>query len=117
MDSISIQGLSVQTVIGVYDWERTQARELLIDVTLSYDLQKASETDDVLQTIDYAAAAECIQKVALESDFQLLEALAGALFKALFSKFLATEIALTIHKPDILPDANNVSITMKRERP
>ncbi|TDF38386.1 dihydroneopterin aldolase [Alteromonadaceae bacterium M269] len=116
MDSISIQGLSVQTVIGVYDWERVESRELLIDVVFSCDLQQASETDDVLHTIDYAEVADCIQRVASESQFQLLEALAGALFKALFKRFPASHIVLTIHKPNILPDAKDVAITMKRQR-
>jgi dihydroneopterin aldolase len=117
VDKVCIQGLTVETVIGVYDWERIEARELLIDVVLATDLQKASETDDVLDTIDYALVAECIQTIAKASEFQLLESLAGAIFKALFARFRASEVDLTIHKPDILPDAKGVSINMIRQRP
>lgn len=117
MDSVCIQGLSVETVIGVYDWERIEARELSIDVVLSADLQKASDTDNVVNTVDYALVAQCIQNIAKASDFKLLEALAGAIFHALFSEFPVQQIDLTIHKPDILPDAKNVSIKMIRQRP
>ncbi len=117
MDSVCIQGILVETVIGVYDWERTAPRELLIDVVLDTDLQRASETDNVEDTIDYALVAQCVQSVAKMSEFQLLEALAGAMFTALFEKFHTFQIALTIHKPGILPDAKNVSVNMIRQRP
>jgi dihydroneopterin aldolase len=116
MDKVCIQKLSVETVIGVYDWERIAPRELFIDVVLVTDLHKASETDDVLDTINYALVADCIQNVAKDSEYQLLEALAGAMFKALFRQFPASQIDLTIHKPDILPNAKNVSINMVRQR-
>lgn len=115
MDKVCIQGLLVDTVIGVYDWERVESRQLLIDVVLTTDLQKAGETDNVADTIDYALVAQCIQAISKASDFKLLEALANAIFDALFEQFNASEIALTIHKPDILPDAKDVSINMVRQ--
>ncbi len=116
METICIQGLRVSTLIGVYDWERTQNTELLFDVELDADLSKAMSTDHVEDTIDYAQVAEFIQKTAVTCQFELLEALGNKIMVAVLEHYPAHTIRLAITKPDILPDAQNVTVKMSRSK-
>lgn len=63
MGKIYITGLEVDTLIGVYDWERVRTTQLLLDVTLDVDLSAAMQSDDVVDTVDHATVVECIVAV------------------------------------------------------
>ena len=114
MDQIIIEGLQVSSLIGVYDWERTSQTSLVVDLKMQVDLQPAVISDNVADTVDYAAVAEVIKTIAAESSFELLEALAGAMIVALFAQFKCHKVQLKLSKPDILPDARNVAIELTR---
>ncbi|BFT29178.1 bifunctional dihydroneopterin aldolase/7,8-dihydroneopterin epimerase [Alteromonas sp. D210916BOD_24] len=116
MGKIYIAGLAVETLIGVYDWERVRNTELLIDVTLETDLEKAMLSDNVADTVDYAKVAECVAEVGKNSQFELLEAFGGAVMEAIFEQFAVTAITLKIVKPNILPNAKTVAVELTRER-
>lgn len=116
MDRIIIKGLAVDTLIGVYAWERERNTRLVIDVRVNTDLSAAMRSDHVKDTIDYAQVAACIQQVGNASRFELLEALANEMFKALFLQFAITEVQLDITKPNILPDAQQVMVSIVRQR-
>ncbi|GGO63919.1 dihydroneopterin aldolase [Bowmanella pacifica] len=117
MDKIYIEGLRLESLIGVYDWERKAPRPLLVDLCLRCDLSQAAQTDKVTDTIDYALVAESLGRVAEKSSFELLEALASAMLDALFAEFAIREITLKLSKPDILPNARNVAVQLTRSRP
>lgn len=117
LDKIIIEGLQIQSLIGVYDWERTSKTDLLIDITLDVDLHKAAISDDVNDTLDYAKVAELITHIAEQSEFELLEALAETITKGIFAKFNCHQIELKLSKPGILPNASNVAITIVRKAP
>ena len=116
MDKIIISGLQVNSVIGVYEWERQAKTALTVDVELSLDLRTAAHSDDVDDTLDYALVAQTLERVANDASFQLLEALAGHMVSALFTDFAASQISLTVSKPGILPNAQNVAVQLNRSR-
>lgn len=115
MDKIIIQGLKLHSLIGVYDWERLEKQALLVDAHISLDLSGAAESDDVANTIDYAELADVLVNIADKSEFQLLEALADCMIKAVFERYPAVSITLRISKPDILENAQCVSVELSRE--
>lgn len=116
MGKIYITELAVETLIGVYDWERVRSTELLLDVTLHVDLAKAMQSDNVEDTVDYAKVAEVIVQVGKESSFELLEAFGNAVMNAVLEHFNVSEMTLKIVKPNILPNARTVAVEMSRER-
>lgn len=116
MGKIYIAGLEVDTLIGVYDWERERTTQLLLDVTLDVDLQAAMQSDDVADTVDYAKVAECIVQVGKESTFELLEAFGSKVMNSVLESFPANGITLKIVKPNILPNARTVAVEMSKER-
>ncbi|GAB2692914.1 dihydroneopterin aldolase [Aliiglaciecola sp. 3_MG-2023] len=117
MDKIIIQGLQVKSLIGVYDWEREAKQPLLIDIELSLDLRTAGTSDDVKDTIDYAALAFAVEEIAFNSKFQLLEALANHIIQHLLSYSGVKSAKISLSKPNILPNANAVTVELFRENP
>lgn len=90
---------------------------MLADVILHTDLSKAANSDRVADTLDYAKVADFLLEVADESRFELLEALANRLMQALFEQFSLSKVKIKICKPNILPNAQSVSIEMERTAP
>ncbi len=116
MGKIYITGLAVETLIGVYDWERVRNTELLLDITLDVDLTNAMSSDDVNDTVDYAKVAECIVDVGKASQFELLEAFGASVMDAVLTTFAVSSITLKIVKPNILPNAQTVAVEMSRDK-
>jgi dihydroneopterin aldolase len=116
MEQIIIQGLQLPTVIGVYDWERTQQTTLLADIILDAPLSAACESDDVADTIDYAKFSDALVELARSSKFELLEALAQALCDCALTNFTVQKIDLTLEKPGILPNAAKAAVRVVRQR-
>ncbi|WP_166425658.1 dihydroneopterin aldolase [Paraglaciecola sp. 20A4] len=116
MDKIYIEGLEVQSLIGVYDWERDAKQRLLVDIVLFSDLNKPALSDNVVDTLNYAEVANTVSDVAENSTFALIEALALAMIEQIFKQFPVHKVALKLSKPDILPTAKNVAVEFTRER-
>tara|TARA_A100001011_G_scaffold397971_1_gene500720 strand:+ start:268 stop:636 length:369 start_codon:yes stop_codon:yes gene_type:complete len=113
--NIQIKDLSVQTLIGVYEFERTQTQELLISLTLSFDAEKACHSDTISDTLDYATLCEGIEKICEDSNFQLLEALGLALTNYLQSFPSILSYKLKINKPNAVKNAKETSLIFNSE--
>ena len=116
MEQIIIDGIEVDTIIGVYDWERTKPQTLIVDLELTADLSAAGKSDDVADTIDYAKVVDLLVAVAKESEYQLLEALAQTFSDSLFAQFELSQLILTITKPGILANTQKVAVRIHRKR-
>ncbi|WP_428311093.1 dihydroneopterin aldolase [Hydrocarboniphaga sp.] len=115
MDKIFIRGLKVDTIIGVYDWERTLQRPLIFDLEMGADFNAAAASDHVRDAIDYAAVMETVQKISTDYQPALLEALAEKLARSLFNDFPILSLKLTIHKPGAIP-VQDVGVEIDRRR-
>ena len=116
MDKIYIRGLKVETIIGIYDWERTLVRPLVFDVELGFDTREAASSDRMRDSIDYAAVGQTIREIALELKPQLLETLAEKIARTLFDRFPVQSVRLAINKPGAIPDVKGVGVEIERRR-
>ncbi len=89
---------------------------MIIDIELGLNLSRAAKSDDVGDTIDYAALATAIGQRADESTFELLEALADHLIEYCFTYQGVAQVKIAITKPDILPNAQAVTVELNATR-
>jgi dihydroneopterin aldolase len=116
MDTLFIRGHKVDTIIGIYGWERELIRPLIFDVELGSDFSAAASSDAMRDSIDYAAVMETLSEVALALKPQLLETLAEQLARTLFERFPPVlRVKLTIHKPGAIP-VQDVGVSVERRR-
>lgn len=113
-DLVLIEGLAVEAVIGVFDWERQIKQRLVMDIELYTDINKAAKTDDLQYTLDYKAISDAVIKHTEASSYQLIESLAEALAAMILKDFSVTKLSLKISKPDAVPQADNVAVKIFR---
>ncbi len=116
-DIVYIRGLRVDTVIGVYDWEREVKQTLVLDLEMAADIGPAGRSDDVADALDYAAVASRLKAVVEESRCQLLETLAESLVEMLQREFSLSWLRLQIAKPGAVRDADEVGLIIERGSP
>ncbi len=114
MDRVLIEGLTVETVIGVYDWERSIRQRLVLDLELATDIRPAAAGDELAHTLDYAAISARIGDFATHSDFELVETFAERLAAVLREEFAIAWLRLTVRKPGAVAEASAVGVRIER---
>lgn len=114
MDLVLIEALKVDTVIGVYEWERTLTQTLELDLELATDIRPAAAADDLARTLDYAAISERIAAFGAASAFCLVETFAERLAALLQQEFGIPWLRLTLRKPGAVPAARAVGVCITR---
>ena len=116
MDKIFLNDLKVETIIGIYDWERETLQTLGFDLEMDWDIRKAASSDDIADTLDYGAVAETIVKFVEASRYQLIETLAEDLCALLLNEFPIPKLKLTLSKPVALHGNNLAKIVIERSK-
>ena len=83
MDKIKLSALTVNTVIGIWDWEKRNPQKVVFDIEVSTDISKASKSDSIKEALDYKAISKRVKQYALENHFELIETLAEKVAESL----------------------------------
>lgn len=116
MDIVFIQGLKIDTVIGIYDWEREIRQDITLDIEMSADIKTASETDHIDQALDYKAVSKRLIEFVKASEFQLVETLAEKITQIIIQEFGVEKVKLTLNKGEAVTGAKGVGVVIKRSR-
>jgi dihydroneopterin aldolase len=117
MDRIFIEDLSIQTVIGIYDWEREIKQLVSLDLELEFDITRAAETDSIEDTLDYKAVSKRLIRFIEESEFQLVEALAERCAAIVLDEFPVNWLRLKLGKPGAVRGSSAVGVIIERGTP
>lgn len=116
MDIVFIKQLQVDTVIGVYDWEKAIQQRLLLDIALFTDVTAAADKDDIRLTLDYAVIAEKVTALITAQPIELIETVAERVAAMLLSEFATEKVEVTVSKPSAVPQAQTVGVQIVRSR-
>lgn len=114
MDIVFIRELTLDTVIGVYDWERRVRQQVVIDLEMAADIGAAAAGDDIAAALDYHAVAVRLDEFAAASSFQLVETLAERIAELVMDEFGVRWLRLSVAKPTALPRARAVGVVIER---
>ena len=116
--TIALSGLRVRGRHGVYDFERAQGQDFVVDVRLELDLAPAAASDDVTDTVHYGELAERLTAIVAGEPVNLLETLADRLVTACLADERVTAAEVTVHKPQapIPLEFADVAVTLRRSR-
>ena len=118
MDKIFLHDLRIETVIGLWEWERKIRQTVSIDLEMSADIGKAAATDSVDDTLNYKLVAKRLQQFVGESDFQLVETLAENIAGIVLNEFDVAWVKVRVNKPGAIRGAKDVGVIIERgERP
>lgn len=114
MDKIFLEELKVDTIIGIWDWERKIRQTVIIDLTMSADIVRAAATDEVADTLNYKSVAKRIQSFVSESEFQLVETLAERIAGIIRDEFDVAWVRVRVSKPGAIRGSRNVGVEIER---
>jgi 7,8-dihydroneopterin aldolase/epimerase/oxygenase len=114
VDIVYIRGLKIDTVIGVYDWERDIRQTLVLDLEMASDTRRGAATDAIEDALDYAAISDAITALVAGSDFQLLESVAEAVSSLVMEQFAVPWLRLRVGKPGAVAAADDVGVVIER---
>lgn len=114
MDKVYIEGLSIQTTIGFYEWEKQIKQTLIIDLVLGWDISKAALNDELDKTLDYAKISEEVEVFANANPVDLIETLAERIASHLMVTYHIPWLKVKVGKPGAVHNTKTVGVEIER---
>ena len=115
-DTVFLHELKVETIIGIWGWERKIRQIVSIDLEMGADIRRAAETDSIDDTLNYKAISKRVQQFVAESEFQLVETMAEKIAELVLQEFKVPWIQVRVSKPGAIRGAKNVGILIHRSK-
>jgi dihydroneopterin aldolase len=114
MDIIFLTDLKIETIIGIYDWEREIKQTISLDLEMATDIRKAAQSDHIDDTLDYKAVSKRLISFVEESKFELVERLAVECAQLILNEFNVPWVRLKLNKGGAIRGASGVGILIER---
>lgn len=114
MDIIFLHDLTIETIIGIYDWERKEKQSIILDLDMGTDISAAAQTDAIDATLDYKAVAKRLIDFVGNSEFQLVETLAERIAEIVMQEFGVPWMRLRVNKKGAVRYAGDVGVIIER---
>jgi len=114
MDRIFITGLTINTIVGIYDWERTTRQRVILDLEMSTDITEAASSESIEHALNYKTLSDTLVEFIEASEFQLVETMAERICEIIRQDFGVQWVKLTLHKPDALAGSTDVGVIIER---
>jgi len=116
MDKVFIEGLEIEALIGVYDWERRIRQPLRFDLEMAFDNRRPAASDAIADTLDYKAVSKRLVAFVEASSYELVETLAEQCALLVLREFGVEHLALKLSKPGAVRGARAVGVAIERSR-
>jgi len=117
-DRIELRGLTVRGHHGVYEHERRDGQDFVVDITVWIDLATAAATDDLADTFDYGVLAQQAADVVAGPPRKLIESVAGDIAERVMADARVHAVEVAVHKPSapIPLQFSDVAVVARRSR-
>lgn len=114
MDIIYLNDLRIETVIGIYDWERRVKQTVILDLEMGADIRKAAASDNIEDTLNYKAVAKRLFAFVGDSEFELVETLAERVAELILKEFSVPWLRLRVNKQGAVRGVRDVGVIIER---
>ena len=114
MDKVFINNLQVETIIGIFDWEREVRQVVSIDLEMEFDNKRAAKSDDIKEALDYKKVGQRVSAFVEESKYKLVERLAEQIAKLVLKEFPISSLTVSVMKPGAMRGSESVGIKITR---
>lgn len=116
MDTVFIEKLEVEALIGIYDWERRIKQPLWFDIEMSFDNRIPAASDAIEDTLNYKAVSKRVMAYVQSTGFGLVETLAERVAELILAEFSVRRVQLKLSKPGAVRGSRAVGVRIVRER-
>jgi dihydroneopterin aldolase len=114
MDKIFLSALTVECIVGIWEWERRVKQTVIIDLEMQADIRRAAASDRIEDTIDYKKVAKRLLAFVGDSQFQLVETLAERIAQVVVVEFGVVWVKVRLNKQGAIRGARDVGIEIER---
>ena len=114
MDIIYLKDLRIDTIVGIYEWERRTRQTVIFDIEMGADISKAARSDAIEDTQNYKAVAKRIISFVENSECQLIETLAERVADILLQEFKVPWLRLSLNKQGAVRGVRDVGVIIER---
>lgn len=114
MDIVYVRDLKVETIIGIYDWERQVKQMVSLDLEMGADISKAAASDSIEDALNYKAVSKRLISFIENSEFQLVETMAEQVATIVLEEFKVPWLKLRLSKPGAVRGAQDVGVIIER---
>ena len=114
MDTVYVHGLTVDTVIGIFDWEREIRQTVVLDVEMAVDISPSAATEDIDRTVSYKDVSDRLTQFVEQSEFLLVETMAEQIAGLILTEFAVPFVRIKLGKPDAIANACDVGVIIER---
>ena len=115
-DHVFIEGLEIEALIGIYDWERRIRQTPAFDIEMAFDNRVPAATDDIALTLNYKDVSKRLVEYVGQSGFGLVETLAERCAAIILDEFGVARVRLKLSKPGAVRGARAVGVVIERSR-
>ncbi|OYY74493.1 MAG: dihydroneopterin aldolase [Gammaproteobacteria bacterium 28-57-27] len=114
MDKVFIKALCIETIIGIYDWERATKQVVELDLEMAWDNRPPAASDDIALALDYEAVSNRMRQFAGERQFLLVETMAEEIAAIVLQEFHSPWVRVRVTKPGAIDGAAGVGVQIER---
>lgn len=114
MDKIFLSALTVECIVGIWEWERRVKQKVILDLEMATDIRRAATSDHIDDTIDYKKVAKRLLAFVGESHFNLVETLAEHIARVVVTEFGVGWVKVRLNKQGAIRGARDVGIEIER---
>ena len=116
VDIVFIRELKVDTLVGIYDWERRLRQHVILDIEMAADIARAAKSDKIEDTLDYKAVTKRVAQFVHDAEFGLVETLAEKVAELILKEFQVPWVKITLNKPGAVSGTKSVGVVIERGR-
>jgi len=114
MDIVYIRDLRIDTIIGIYDWERQVKQTVSLDLEMATDIRPAAQTDDIQFALNYKEVSKRLIAYIETRNALLVESLAEEVATIILNEFNVPWLRLRLSKPGAVRGARDVGLIIER---
>jgi len=114
MDIVYIRDFKLETVIGMFQWERRIKQTLSLDLEMGWDIRAAAASDAIADALDYKAVSQRLKAHVETVHYELVETLAESIWTILREEFQVPWMRLRVSKPGAVRGAQDVGVLIER---
>ncbi|RUO78163.1 dihydroneopterin aldolase [Idiomarina tyrosinivorans] len=114
-DCVIIEDLAIDTIIGVFDWEKTQQQRLYVTLHMGWDNSIPGNSDDIADALDYDAVSRHVSAWVSGQPRELIEQVAEGIATELHQQFAVLWVKVKVAKPGAVAQAKNIAVEIYRD--